>query len=367
MKVTVLYVGSSLLAPLKNAEREINRDYNLDLRIAAYNFGAPLDDIEWSHVERDVSESDVLFVIHVMDGENAARLLSALERHHKRHHAVIVINCMPELMRRTRMGRLDVAGLFGQTGTENGGGSRKHRAGRGLRLLSSAVPGLAIKRDGTSNGAAKKHRGHGQYLRLVDKLPGILRFVPSAGTLGDVKNYLYLFCYFLQPTPANIRSMILYALKHYVAEARLKELKLKVSPPETMPSVAIYHPDAPGLFESFDTYRKWYTTQSPRSKVEGSKSAQLLLDPESTVGLLLMRPQIISNTRKHYDALIRAIEAEGLSVIPAISTLMDNREACQRFFVQDQSPKDQRPKTEKRQRKLIKLSRGKSDRFLNRF
>ena len=46
-----------------------------------------------------------------------------------------------------------------------------------------------------------------------------------------------------------------------------------------------------------------------------------------------MRPQIVSNSRKHYDGLIRAIEAEGLSVIPAISTLMDNRQACEKFFV----------------------------------
>src|SRR5678815_4275873 len=45
-----------------------------------------------------------------------------------------------------------------------------------------------------------------------------------------------------------------------------------------------------------------------------------------------MRPQVISKTTKHYDALIDAIEKEGLSVIPAIATLMDNREAVTRFF-----------------------------------
>ncbi|HEX8890526.1 MAG TPA: cobaltochelatase subunit CobN, partial [Pyrinomonadaceae bacterium] len=57
-------------------------------------------------------------------------------------------------------------------------------------------------------------------------------------------------------------------------------------------------------------------------------------------GLLLMRPQIVSRTRKHYDALIRAIEAEGLQVLPAISTLMDNREACEKFFISEvQSPR----------------------------
>jgi magnesium chelatase subunit H len=51
--------------------------------------------------------------------------------------------------------------------------------------------------------------------------------------------------------------------------------------------------------------------------------------------LLLMRPQIVSRTRKAYDGLIRAIEAEGLKVLPVISTLMDNREACGKFFLDD--------------------------------
>jgi hypothetical protein len=41
--------------------------------------------------------------------------------------------------------------------------------------------------------------------------------------------------------------------------------------------------------------------------------------------------------------LIRAIEAEGLSVIPALSTLMDNREACQKFFCEEEKSKVQSP------------------------
>jgi magnesium chelatase subunit H len=168
---------------------------------------------------------------------------------------------------------------------------------------------------------AKKRRSHTQYLKLVDRLPGLLRFVPGAGRLRDAKHYLHLFCYFLQPTPANIRSMLLYSIKHYVPEAKAAEIK--VPPPERVPAVAVYHPDAPALFESFAAYRKWYERR-------GGKSA---LDPSGTIGLLLMRPQIVSQTRKAYDGLIRAIEAEGLAVLPVISTLMDNREACEKYFL----------------------------------
>src|SRR6185312_2950276 len=93
-----------------------------------------------------------------------------------------------------------------------------------------------------------------------------------------------------------------------------------------------------------------------------SGMAPVTLDPSATIGLLLMRPQVVSKTTKHYDALIRAIEAEGLSVIPALSTLMDNREAVGKFFIETneskvQSPtskvktKDQRSKTQEQRPK----------------
>ena len=88
--------------------------------------------------------------------------------------------------------------------------------------------------------------------------------------------------------------------------------------------VGIYHPDAANLFETFEEYKKWY-----RRRRRGA------LDPANSIGLLLMRPQIISEARQHYDGLIRAIEKEGLSVIPAISTFMDNRDACRKFFVEN--------------------------------
>ncbi|MDX6694271.1 MAG: magnesium chelatase subunit [Blastocatellia bacterium] len=333
LNITTLYVGSSLLAPLKDAEREINREHKLGLRMAAYNFGAALDDDEWSEVERDLSVADIVFVMHVMDGENGARLLVALEKYRARHHAVIVINCMPELMRRTRMGRLDFARLFkeGKTGRGDAEGAENNRARRLISHVGSWMGEQARAYRG------QRRRSHTPYLKWVERLPALLRFVPSAGKLGDIKHYLALFCYFLQPTPANIRSMALYALKHYVPDERLKRARISVPAPEAMPAVALYHPDAPALFESYEDYAKWHARRA-------AKSGRQALTPEQTIGLLLLRPQIVSGTRLHYDGLIRAIEAEGLAVLPAISTLMDNREACEKFFVSQKS-KVQSPKS----------------------
>lgn len=351
MQITVLYVGSSLLAPLRAAEREINRQHDLGLRVAAYNFGASFTEDEWRAIEKDLRDAEVLFVIHVMDSENGTRLLNFLDRNSDRHRAVVVINCMPELMKRTRMGKLDIGRLAGNgsrkgakaQGQENGAGPRNTPENDDAAKATSLLGSIGSWIGNQARGKGNKQGGHGraQYLKFANHLPSLLRFVPGAGPLRDVKNYLMMFCYFLQPTPANIRSMLLYALKHYVDDERLKGIK--ITPPESMPSVAIYHPDADGLFETFAAYQKWYLAKRKKEKGKSKKESKAL-DPKITIGLLLLRPQIISNARKHYDGLIRAIEAEGLSVIPAISTLMDNREACKRFFIDTQS-KAQSPKS----------------------
>ncbi len=343
-----------MLAPLTDAAREINRAYTLDLSIAAHNFGAPLDDDAWREVDNDLAQSEVVFVIHVMDGENAERLLTSLDNHKKRHTAVIVVNCMPRLMRRTRMGKLDAARMLGKSATgietRRRGDPENNTVRRAAQLFGTVGSWFGRqaggyksnakangKANGTTNGANGHKNGHGQYLKLVDRLPGVLKFVPGVGAVRDVKNYLNIFCYFLQPTPANIQAMILTALKEYVPDARLAEVEIKIPPPEHLPSVAIYHPDAPGLFETLAEYKVWYASARLKAQAQSPKSTGGLLDPATTIGLLLMRPQVISKTTKHYDALIHAIEAEGLSVIPALSTLMDNREAVTKFFMEHES------------------------------
>ncbi len=328
MNITVLYVGSSLLSPLKDAEREINRVHNLDLHVAAYNFGSPFSDADWVHIEESLSVASVVFVIHVMDGENASRLLNLLERYQDKHSAVIVINCMPELMRRTRMGKLNISALSDSSGP----GNDRVNGKAPLKLISSI--GSWVGKHAKAGRSNKS--GHGHYLKLADRLPGILKFLPTVGALTDAKHYLYLFCYFLQPTPSNIQSMLLYAIKFYVPDSHLRP-RHKIPAPEQMPSVAIYHPEASKLFESLTEYRKWYLARNGESR-------KFKLDSDSTVGLLLMRPQVISKTTKHYDELIKSIEAEGLDVIPAIATLMDNREAVTKFFIEQPKTKDQSPK-----------------------
>ncbi|HKP85520.1 MAG TPA: cobaltochelatase subunit CobN [Blastocatellia bacterium] len=328
MKIVVFYVGASLLAPLRRAESKINDEYSLDLHVAVHNCGGPLSEQEWRTAERDIQESELVFIIHVTDGENANRIRTALEKLSARPNAVIAFNCMPELMRAIRMGKLDFSKLMkGKPGGEESGQNLARKLGSWMADFVKGRKGDEKNRDEKNgdekNGDATGPRNKGQYVKMIGRLPAILKFIPTAGRLRDIKNYILLFCYFLQPTNNNIRSMLLLAIKQYVAG---RSASISVDPPETMPAVAIYHPDAPKLFETFGAYRKWY-----------ERARKLKLKSDETIGLLLMRPQIISDARRHYDTLIRAIEGEGLACIPAISTFMDNRDACRQFLVEEET------------------------------
>src|SRR5204863_5449746 len=97
--------------------------------------------------------------IHVMDGENASRLIQVLDRREQLHATVIVINCMPDLMRRTRMGRLDLSRLTGIRGT----GKQRNGERNPLALLAAAGSwmGRQVKR---GKGEQRQRHGHGQYL-----------------------------------------------------------------------------------------------------------------------------------------------------------------------------------------------------------
>src|SRR5205814_3655780 len=153
----------------------------------------------------------------------------------------IVINCMPELMKRTRIGKLDFAKLPGVSRKEakapSDGGKEQSAKGEASETagVGNLLKGIAswIGRQ-TRNGKSNGH-GRADYLKWANRLPKLMRFVPSSGPLRDAKNYLLLMSYFLQPTPRNIESMILLALKSYVDDDRLRSIE--VPQPESVASV----------------------------------------------------------------------------------------------------------------------------------
>ena len=53
------------------------------------------------------------------------------------------------------------------------------------------------------------------------------------------------------------------------------------------------------------------------------------------VGVLLLRSYLIASNTQHYDAVIAALEVQGLQVVPVFATGLYSRPAIEAFFIQD--------------------------------
>src|SRR5262249_60239698 len=64
---------------------------------------------------------------------------------------------------------------------------------------------------------------------------------------------------------------------------------------------------------------------------------ELPAKPKSTgrVGVLLMRSYLLAGNTAHYDGVLDALEARGLSVVPAFACGLDSRPAIAQYFVKD--------------------------------
>ncbi|MDR2499687.1 MAG: cobaltochelatase subunit CobN [Treponema sp.] len=101
----------------------------------------------------------------------------------------------------------------------------------------------------------------------------------------------------------NMRNMIFYAARS-IAGA-----ELECGEVEDMPWDGVYHPDAPGYFDSPEAYFAW----RPRRG-------------EGVIALLMSRFYWLNGNKEPEDALIRAIEARGFSALAVFASDLRNSE-----------------------------------------
>lgn len=118
---------------------------------------------------------------------------------------------------------------------------------------------------------------------------------PALWVLSTVPAAVVAKChtYIVQGGEENFARML-----RYLAAVVLGE-PFSVDEPVVFPWEGIYHPDAPMAFTAVEDYLAWYQPRGP------------------VVGILFARNQWVNQTLAVEDALIRALEARGLSVIPA--------------------------------------------------
>lgn len=237
----------------------------------------------------DIARADIVVATMLFLDEHIRAVLPALQARRESCDAMLCCLSAGEVVRLTRLGRFDMSA-----------------EARGIMGLLKRLRGSKGKEGGSS--------GRGQ-MRMLRDLPKLLRFIP--GTAQDVRAYFLSLQYWLAGTEQNLGNMMRLLVNRYAAGPRAGLAgSLQVAPPVQYPEVGLYHPRAPGRI----------VTRPEALPREGRAG---------TVGLLVMRSYLLAGNAAHYDGVIAAMEAKGLSVVPAFASGLDQRPAIEQHFMRD--------------------------------
>ena len=241
----------------------------------------------------DIEKADIIIATMLFMEDHIQPVLPWLEKRRDDCDAIVVCMSAADVSKLTRLGRFKMG---------EGGGALGFL--KRLRGKDSSKPG------GTAGA---------QQMKMLRRIPKILRFIP--GTAQDVRAYFLTMQYWMAGSEENVANMVRLLVDRY-ADGPRKALRgaLKAAAPLEYPEVGVYHPRM-------------------KDKI-GERADKLPTVPgaRGKVGLLVMRSYVLAGNAGHYDGVIKAIEARGLSVVPCFACGLDARPAVERFFLENGRP-----------------------------
>jgi magnesium chelatase subunit H len=288
IRVVIVTMDSHLASAASRARVSLCAELpGLDLAVHAAD--------EWScdpaaleSCREDIARGDIVLATMLFLDEHIQAVLPALAA--RRNHCDAMIGCLSagEVVRLTRLGRLAMSGSAG------------------------GVLSVLKRLRGTKSGGSS---GQGQ-MKMLRQMPRLLRFIP--GKAQDLRAYFLTLQYWLAGSEQNFANLVRFLINGYAdgPRARLRG-SLRVAEPVSYPELGLYHRKlAKKIVTRLD--------QLPSPQ----KSA-------GRVGVLLMRSYLLAGNTGHYDGVLDALEAKGLTAIPAFACGLDARPAIEHYFMKD--------------------------------
>ena len=243
----------------------------------------------------DIASADIVIVTMLFLEDHFQPILPDLQARRDHCAAMVCIMSAAEVVKLTRMGKLDMG------------------------KPSTGPMAFLKKLRGSKPQAGQDASAGAKQMKMLRRLPQILRFVP--GTAQDLRAYFLTLQYWLGGSQENILNLVLYLVDRYAKHAVSKNAgEIKVAAPAEYPEVGVYHPRMQPRLDA-DVHQLPVIVKPAAAK--------------GRVGVLLLRSYLIANNAQHYDAVIAALEVQGLQVVPAFAAGLDSRPAIQTYFMQD--------------------------------
>ena len=279
-RVAIVTLDSHAAGPAARAAARMGAEFpGLSVEVhAAAEWGAHPEAL---HAAREaVGRADIVIANLLFLEEHVEAIRPALEARRAGCDAMLGMIADRDIVRLTKLGELDMT-----------------RPASGVMQLLKKLRG--------GGGAGKPASGERQ-MRMLRRLPKLLRFVP--GKAQDLRQWFLAMQYWLGGSDENVEAMLRALISRY---GRADWRGGEAPAPVAYPDVGLWHPDT-GIVTDL--------RKLPRAA-----------GATATVGLLMMRSYVLSGDTAHYAAVIRAMEARGLAVVPAFAGGLDGRPAIEAY------------------------------------
>ncbi|MBP9200766.1 MAG: cobaltochelatase subunit CobN [Gemmatimonadales bacterium] len=238
----------------------------------------------------DLRQADFVLVTQLFQEEMAREILPVLRERREHYDAILSLLSVSDLVRLSRLGKFSMAD------------DQARHPWSPIALLKKL---RGSRKDGQSSGERQ--------MQMVRTLPSVLRFIP--GVAQDLRIFLLSLQYWLSGSDVNLANLVRLHINRYASGPRAAlHNALTVGDPELYPDEGVYHPSLAGR------------------GIATSREALPARGAHGTVGLLVGRSYLLAGNTAHYDAVIAALEGQGLTVVPAFAAGLDSRPAIDRFF-----------------------------------
>ena len=292
MRVAIITMDTHLSSATERARYALKKKIpGLELSIHAASSWT-VDSKALDSCIHDIETADILVVTMLFMEDHYKPVIEALKARRDHCDAMICAMSAGEVVSLTRMGGFDMG-----------------KPATGLMALLKRLRGN--KEKAQTGGAAQ--------MRMLRRLPKILRFIP--GNAQDVRVYFLTLQYWLGGSEENLYHMVMNLVNRYASGERAAlKTKEKLVEPLIYPDNGIYHPRLKGrMSESLSDLPKLVSDKNSKGRV----------------GLLLLRSYILAGNTLHYDSVIASLEAQGLQVLPIFAVGLDARPAIDQFFYQN--------------------------------
>jgi magnesium chelatase subunit H len=287
VKVALITLDGHVAGPIDRAREALRRDIpGLRLTMhASSEWGS--DPATLERAKAAVADADIVIATMLFLEDQLRAILPALEARRDHCDAMICVMSAPEAIKLTRIGKFEM-------GKPESGAIKILK-----RLRGSRKPGQSAGKN---------------QMAMLRRIPRILKYIP--GTAQDMRVFFLTMQYWLSCSDVNMANMVRMLIDRYSTGPRAAMRgALTVGEPVVYPDTGLYHP-------------------AMKDRVT-ERASDLPAGDGPRVGLLVMRSYILAGDTLHYDGVISALEARGLTVVPAFAAGLDARPAVETYFMEN--------------------------------